>query len=219
MRKILQGFSSYILLFISLMAALLTGCVNLGKGTQSATHFYRLGSSSLLSESESGRPQANALPGDLTILVAPVRIPGYLRRSQIVTMSGPNELRLAEFESWAEPLDDGIARVLSEDLGEQLNTNRIDFFTWNHPQLPDLQVGVDILRFDGSLGGDVRLEARWSIATPPSKKEPMVQQASIRESTGGPGYPELVAAMNRSLAKLSREIARSIRTFYSAGKK
>lgn len=214
MRKTRQCFSS----FIPLLLVLLTGCVNIGKGTQNATHFYRLESSSFVSESESGRPQADTLSGDLTILVAPVRIPGYLKRSQIVTRSGLNEFRLAEFERWAEPLGDNIARVLAEDLGEQLNTNRIDFYTWNHPKPPDLQVGMDILRFDGAPGGDVLLNARWSIAAPDSEREPLVQEASIREKLGGPGYPELVAAMSRSLAKLSRAIARSIRTAFPEGK-
>lgn len=53
-----------------------------------------------------------------------MQIPGYLKRFQIVTTSGPNELRLAEFER----LDDNIARVLAEDIGEYLKTNRIGLF-------------------------------------------------------------------------------------------
>jgi hypothetical protein len=33
----------------------------------------------------------------------------------------------------------------------------------------------------------------------------------MREATGGSGYPALVAAMNRSLGALSREIADSVK--------
>jgi uncharacterized lipoprotein YmbA len=39
----------------------------------------------------------------MTIGVGPVHLPEYLDRPEIVTRINPNELKLAEFDIWAEP--------------------------------------------------------------------------------------------------------------------
>jgi uncharacterized lipoprotein YmbA len=198
--------------FISILFVLLAGCVDLGKGTQEATRFYRLESSSPGSETASRGPRVGALPSDLALQVGPVRIASYLKRAQIVTRNGPYEYRLATFEQWAEPLDNNIARVLAKNLESDLGTDRVGIFPWKYQGKPDLRVIVDVQRFDGLLGKDVLLAAKWSIEVPGSQKELMVQEASFREKPDGPGYSELVAAMSRSLAALSREIAHNIET-------
>src|SRR5262245_19194049 len=43
--------------------------------------------------------------GPVSIGVGPVIMPGYLDRTQIVTRSGPDRVKLASFHRWAEPLE------------------------------------------------------------------------------------------------------------------
>ena len=54
-------------------------------------------------------------PHDLTLGVGPVTLPPYLDRPQIVTRAGRARLILAEFDQWAAPLQDTVARVLAEN--------------------------------------------------------------------------------------------------------
>ena len=66
------------------------------------SNFYRL------------TPAVAHVPGGPTpsLGIGPVDIPEFLNRNALVYTRGGNQLQLAESERWAEPLDDGITRVL-----------------------------------------------------------------------------------------------------------
>jgi uncharacterized lipoprotein YmbA len=87
------------------LALALSGC-SFGKSPPS--HFY------VLNAQEDAPPQ----PADhaLVLRITHIGLPRYLDRFEIVTRSGSNELKLADFHRWAEPLEEGIARVLAENL-------------------------------------------------------------------------------------------------------
>ncbi len=51
------------------------------------------------------------------------------------------------------------------------------------------------------------LEAKWSIYGEKEKKELLMRSSSFREPVEGPEYSDFVAAQNRTLADLSRDIA------------
>jgi uncharacterized protein len=152
-----------------------------------------------------------AEPGQgATIGVGPVSLPGYLDRIQIVTRRGA-QLDVAEFDRWGEPLSDGVPRTIAAYLADLLQTDRVVVFPWPLGRTIEHQVVVDVTRFDGMAGGDVRLEARWRVVGQ-DRKELALRSFAAREATGESGYPALVAAMNRSLGALSREIADSLKT-------
>src|SRR5919109_1073251 len=65
-----------------------------------------------------------------TIGVGPVTLPRYLDRPQIVTQTSPYELKLAEFDRWAEALDINFSRVLAENLSLLLPTARVVLAPW-----------------------------------------------------------------------------------------
>src|SRR5580704_4660938 len=52
----------------------------------------------------------------LAIGIGPIDFPDYLRRSQVVTRSSPNQIELSTVDRWGEPLDKNFQRVLSENL-------------------------------------------------------------------------------------------------------
>ena len=79
--------------------------------TSTPSRFYVLSS---LSASET--IAATAATQGPVIGVGPITLPKYLDRPQIVTRAGSNQLALAEFDRWAEPLQDNVARVLAENL-------------------------------------------------------------------------------------------------------
>ena len=103
--------------------------------------------------------------GAVGVGVGPVIMPGYLDRTQIVTRTGTDQVELSMFHRWAEPLEDGIARILAEEIGARVPTERIVMFPWRGvvARAIQYQVVVAVLRFDGRPGGDVTLDTRWRI--------------------------------------------------------
>ncbi|MHC4591918.1 MAG: PqiC family protein [Planctomycetota bacterium] len=149
--------------------------------------------------------------GGLAIGVGPVELPGHLDRPEIVTRTSDNELQLAEFHRWAEPLGDGITRVLADDLSILLPSDHVAVFPWSVATAVDYRVVVDIARFDGQLSERALLEARWTIVGEEGKKALVRGKSSFEVPTDGKGYEALVAAHSQTLADLAREMAVALR--------
>jgi uncharacterized lipoprotein YmbA len=139
-------------------------------------------------------------------------MPDYLDRPQIVTRVSENELKLDEFSRWAEPLKESFTRALVQNLSSLLNTAKI-IKTADSTGFPmALQVGVEVVQFDGTLGGEVVLIVKWGLFEADGKKLIVAKRSSFKEPTGAATYEALVAAQSRAVAALSREIAEAIRT-------
>jgi uncharacterized lipoprotein YmbA len=95
--------------------------------------------------------------------VGPVSLPAYLDRPQIVTRAGDSRLTLAEFDKWAEPLEDSISRFILSELTRQFKDRKIALVPWK--QRPDSagQISITVLQMDNSDKGDAVLVARWTL--------------------------------------------------------
>jgi len=141
--------------------------------------------------------------------VGPAVLPDRLDRPQIVTRVGENMLHLAEFDQWAAPLRDSFPRVLAENLSILIPTDRVSIFPWSPDEPIDFEVRVEVSQFEGSLGGDCSLVARWSIFRRGDRQ--MTSGISNHTEPAGDTYTTLVAAENRLLAALSRDIATTVK--------
>jgi len=150
---------------------------------------------------------AAATQGGLVVGVGPVTLPAYLERSQIVTRSGPNRAELAEFDSWIEPLDSMVPRVLAEDLARLLGTDDVLTLPARRAMPLDYQVEIEILRLDADPAGNAVLDARWRVFD--RNDDPVGgDRTTVREDVAQPGdYRALAAAMSRALGTLARDIA------------
>ena len=70
---------------------------------------------------------------------------------------------------------------------------------------------VEILRFDGPLGGPVILNARWRLIDGEGK-EVTLKAVALSEPVTDASYAALVAAHGRLLTAMSRDIAAEIRS-------
>ena len=145
----------------------------------------------------------------ITIGVGPVRLPAYLDRAQIVTRRGADEIDVAEFDRWGEPLSDGVPRTIANDLAALRPADNVALFPWPAGRPVRYHVLVDVSRFEGAPGGDVVLDARWRIMGD-DRKELVARRSVVTEAVGGSGYPAIAAAMSRALATLSRQIAAAV---------
>jgi hypothetical protein len=145
-------------------------------------------------------------------MVGPIKFSEYLDRTEIVTRSSSNKITFSDFDVWAGSLAEDFSRVLAENLSVLLSTESVIVYPGPRPSSVDYQIAVDVIRFDGPLGGDVSLTARWAILQGKDKKLVSVRKSTIIEPSGARGYEAMVAADSRALEKLSREIAEAIRT-------
>jgi uncharacterized protein len=60
--------------------------------------------------------------------VGPIQMPRYLERLQIVTCDANDEVQISVDDRCAEPLENGIAQVLADNLGPELGSERITVF-------------------------------------------------------------------------------------------
>jgi uncharacterized protein len=158
----------------------------------------------------SSQPLPQLAAQDGLIGVLPVRVPDYLDRPQIVTRIGEHTIDLNEFHRWAEPLRVNITSILVQNLSHLLQTDGIINTSQNFGLPLRFQVGVDVLRFDGELGGLVILSGRWSIFSYEGKDVFIVRGFSFQEQTHSGTYADFVAAMSRTIAKLSCVIAEEL---------
>lgn len=191
---------------LSGLLVLAGGCAVTGEGTTQPTRFY------VLRTMEVAVGESDSPPGReaLSVGVAPVQLAAYLKRPHIVTMGTGNEVRLSDFDRWAEPLEDGITRVLSENLSLLLGTNRVVAHSPRSLDDPRISVAVKVTRFDGRLGGDVLLSASWGLIDQASDKILLSRRSTYRHTVESGDYGALVAAENRALEDLCREIAAAI---------
>jgi len=195
-------------LTLAVTVIMLGGCINLGlgKGTTKSTKFY------VLHALDSPEAERKAdIPGAGVIGVGPVTLPQYLNRPQLMIRVSQNEYQVAPFAQWAEPLRDNFIGVLADNLSVLLETDKIAVFPWKTYTPIDYKVEVDVIRFDGEKGGDVRLHARWIIFGKDGKTLLRIRKSSFSAPADAGNYGAMVSAMSQTLADLSREIADSIK--------
>jgi uncharacterized lipoprotein YmbA len=186
----------------------LAGCVSL-KRTPEA-RFFAL--RSLVEPPEAPPPAAR--PGSF-VGVLPVGVPGHLERPQLVVWAGPGELRIDEYLRWAEPIDEGIARTLTENLDALLPAHPVVRSPWAAAANPFCRVRVDLRVFGLQESGEVRLEGRW-VLLPGRGERPLAHRStSLRRGplSVGPGGVDTAAgveAMSALLADLAKEIAAAV---------
>ncbi|MCK5190977.1 MAG: membrane integrity-associated transporter subunit PqiC [Methylococcales bacterium] len=102
--------------------------------------------------------------------------------------------------------------IISVSLSNQLQTTRVYLISRRNKAIPlDYQVAIDIARFDGELGRDAMLIARWSLYDMDNKTI-LTKVSIINEASEGIDFESLVAAENQALQKLSSEIAEAIKS-------
>jgi uncharacterized protein len=146
-----------------------------------------------------------------TIGVGPVTLPRYLDRPQIITRTSPYELKLAEFDRWAESLDTNFTRVLAENLALLIPTARVAVMPWPRATTIDYQIIVDVTHFLSQVGGESLLIADWILFKGEGQQVLLTEKSRVSAPAGGQDYAAMVAAMSQAVASLSREIATGIR--------
>lgn len=188
--RFIARFTAFVML--ALAGTLLGACKS------PATNFYTLSPDESLSSTGASRP--------IAAVIGPVTIPEVVNRPQIVTRIADNEVAVNEFDRWAQPLDGDIGRVIASDLGALLNSQQISVFDAVRDPAVVWHVRLDVMRFESVPGRDVTVDVIWAVR-PPGKARAVTGRSVARESVSGPGFEPMIAAHDRALASVSRDIA------------
>lgn len=178
------------------LAILVSACA-----TTPDAHFYAL--------STDGAP--NVATSALSLAIGPVDLPRYLDRPQIVTRDGENRLRVDEFNRWGGSLEEEIHRVLASRLGSRLGTQRIYTYPSRIVAATDYRVALEISVFDGTLGGQVRLDAAWSLIDDRTADVLTVQRVQYTGRAAGVDYGAYAAALSGLLRQMADDLAVGVR--------
>jgi uncharacterized lipoprotein YmbA len=178
------------------LAMFLTAC-----GSSPTSQFYRLtpGNGSLGSEQQP------------SLGVGPVEIPEFLNRTALVYTRGENRLLISGTELWAEPLADGVNRVLGLNLAQLLNTQSLSYFPWDTRHPPEYGVRISIIDLDAN-EQQATLVADWVLFHPTTGKaiNRRISRYTSPLPAGAFDPSELPLAYSALLYQLSETIAGSI---------
>ena len=178
---------------------LLPGC-----GKSKPSRFYVL----------SPLPPGNAAsPQELSLGVGPLKLPDYLLRPQIVKQKNANQLDYAEYDRWAESLDENFVRVLAANLSQLIPTDKVHIYPWLEIMSVQYQLLVEVTRFGQTEDGSIILTVYWSVLDH-AKRVDLLQRRSRfsrpAPAAGPTDYAALAAGMSELVGEFSRVAAQAL---------
>lgn len=170
-------------------------------GRSPQARFYTLTS---ISDAKNGQADQD-MHRKVTVGIGPVKLADYLNQNRIITRID-NNIDLAEYDQWSGSLKSNLTNVLAENIGYKLQTDSIFLFPWRSNVPIDYQLTLDIVRFDGQLGGEVVLVARWNLLRGEEKEFIAMKRSEIRITTNDSSYDAFVKSQSQALGRLSSEI-------------
>jgi len=186
------------LMLILMAVLLLAGCA----GTSPPTHFYAL-------ETADAPVKVASMP-ELSLGLGPVILPDTLDRPQIVARTAAFRVELAEFHRWAGDLNANLSRLLVGRLMGALGTDRVFLHPWARHRKLDYQARVDLLRFDGNLGGEAELTGTWTLLDGDGRRELYLEAFSIKGRVSGAEHRDMVATLSALAVQLADRIATGV---------
>jgi uncharacterized lipoprotein YmbA len=155
-------------------------------------------------------PAASSPSSDLSVVVGPVSVPAEVDRPQMVVRTGPNQIRVDEFNLWASPLQSNISRVVAQNLVTLLGTPHVTLFPQTVSADAGYRVAIEVQRFDAAPGQAATLDAVWTVRR---TKDGGTQtgRTTVREAVQENTYETLAAAHSRAVTRLSQDIATAVR--------
>lgn len=151
-----------------------------------------------------------AAPSNVSVAVGPVSVPADVDRPQFVVSAGPNQVRLDEFNRWASPLQNGISRVVAENLVMLLGTPRVTLYPQTLSADADYRAAIEVQSFASAPGEAAMLDAVWTVRRMKDGKT-ATGRTTVREPVQEKGFDALAAAHSRAVGRLSQDIAGAVR--------
>jgi uncharacterized lipoprotein YmbA len=180
---------------VCVLTAMLSGCMG---------NDYKAPSFHLLT----ARAPAGTAIVNLTVGVGPVRVAPFLKQPQLVTHAGSGALAVAESQRWSEPLEQGIQRVLLQNLTALTGADTRNF-PWTQTTIPQYALRVDVIDLDRAADGNALLEVNWMLEDIALNKLVVSRRERLTAPIAAGANPDaaLTAAYSELLAQLAQHMA------------
>lgn len=198
-------YSVLSLVSLSLLFALLLGCQS-----SPQKQYYVLTAPNEPAQVRLGTEQQRVNTKELkqTIGIGPVEIPEYLHLSQILYQAQDGSLQRMANSYWAEPLTQGIARVISLNLSQGDTSRNLILFPWRADNRPRYSVNIKLLslNIDSSQTQRVaKLVANWELKDT-NNINYLAREHFSATINAQPDAPGLTQAYSALLAQLTEQI-------------
>ncbi|MCX6897695.1 MAG: PqiC family protein [Verrucomicrobia bacterium] len=200
---------SFVLLFCAFASYVLSGC-SLLQPHADPTRFYAL--------TVKSAPPEQAAEGGIKrwkVGLKPVEVPAYLRSKAMVVRTGANEIHFEDFDQWAEPLDQGIGRVMKETLSSARNVEKVALNSHGDDTL-DYEVTIRILACEGvrveNGNSSIRFAMTWEMR-PAGKNSTATKRGAFTADPvawNGKDYGQLAERLSEAIAAASKAVAASL---------
>ena len=143
---------------------------------------------------------------DLRMGVGPITIPGYIDRPQIVTKTESAELQLAEFDRWAEPMEEMFTRTLAQNINAISGSHLIHSYPWPSNIEFDYRISAKVIKFENNANGGALLTVHWQLINTNDQTILKDVHSEFSASAKDTSYSARVAALNDTLAQFAKEI-------------
>ncbi len=140
------------------LASALSGCSLLPKPEPDPTRHY------VLTGASSGPLDAGVKQGRLKVGLRSVQIAPYLDAKSMIVRRGDNEIDYRDYARWAEPLANGINRMLVARLHVSDRVARVFPQPYPFDVARDVDVSVSVLRCEGRVRPDGKAVASFACA-------------------------------------------------------
>jgi uncharacterized protein len=186
----------------------LAGCSVVPEPQADLTRYYVLGDTVAVSETAE-------IGSGLVVGLRKVELPAYLDKGTVVVRHAENELVYNDYARWAEPLTDGLSRVVRGRLLASPRIARVftEGFPFDQPR--DCDVSITIQRCEGmDIAGD--RSAKFSAVIEITATNPMGRVISRKIFTApatqwdGRDYGALVQMLSQAVAALGDEVVAAL---------
>jgi uncharacterized lipoprotein YmbA len=160
-----------------LLTGLLSLCLVLSACQHSPRKEYYALSAPMENSNQNEFSTASQLVG-----VGPIKVPEYLQHNKISYWKTPQQLALLDNHYWAEPLDQGIVRVIALQLQAKQPEWRVMQFPWPNNQRPNYSLRIDIQRLDAFANHTI-LEANFDWIDLANRQVVNSQRVKIRKDS------------------------------------
>jgi uncharacterized lipoprotein YmbA len=197
------------LLATAAVALAMVGCSVVPEASADLTRYY------VLTNTQDGaQGVANDRDG-LKIGLKGVEVSRYLDKGSMVVLRGTNELVYNDYARWAEPINEGVGRIVRARLLDESNVSRVFVDAFPFDQSRDYDIAIHITHCEGAINGGagrVRFAAVVEITTTGDEAKVVSRTEFIAppESWDGRNYSELTQLLSKSVALLCNNLIASL---------
>ena len=207
------------ILLAGVIAASVMGCSYMAKAIlapqKDISKFYLLTPTADSAAQTATAPAApSTTSGEFTIGLGPIKLPPYLDRPEIVTRMAPNRLELSKEDRWGESIQNGFTRAMERNLAAQTG-GVVIVFPWYNTVHIEMQVQIDVYRFETDAQGTATLSAKWTILDSTGKNILYTVESHLTQPSKPGDMTEAAAALSRTIGDLSGQIANMVQQLRS----